>query len=119
MVTPNIFGQWAPQAYGIWTLVIMAATYSAREWRATRKLSAEDRQARREGFTWQVENLQRENRQLNADLASLRREYDDYRALCHAETDQLRKQVMTLEGDIAGLKRQRATDQVMKARNKE
>lgn len=115
-MTPDIFKDWAPQAYGIWTLVLMALAYFAREYRETRKLSADDRQARREGFTWQVENLQRENRQLNLDLTSLRREYDDYRALCHAETDQLRKQVVGLETEVAGMKRQRATDAVYEAR---
>lgn len=116
-MAPDLFKDWAPQAYGIWTLVLMAFAYFAREWRETRKLSADDRQARREGFTWQVENLQRENRGLQTDLASLRREYDDYRAICHAETDQLRGQVVLLETEVAGMKRQRATDQVMQARS--
>lgn len=107
---------WPPQAYGIWTLVVMAIVYAAREYRETRKLSSSDRQARREGFTWQVENLQRENRGLQLDLTSLRREYDEYRRLCHDETDQLRMQVISLEGEVAGMKRQRATDAVYSAR---
>ncbi|MDB5584326.1 MAG: hypothetical protein JWR80_9502 [Bradyrhizobium sp.] len=113
----NPISTWAPQAYGVWTLVLMAAVYFSREWRATRKLSTEDRQARREGFTWQVENLQRENRGLQTDLTVLRREYDEYRRLCHEETDQLRNQVIQLERDISGMKRERATDKVYEARN--
>lgn len=108
--------EWAPQAYGIWTLVLIAGVYFIREWRETRKLSSEDRQARREGFTWQVENLQRENRDLQTDLASLRREYDGYRQICHAETDQLRQQILALESEIAGFKRQRDTAAIYQVR---
>lgn len=108
-MSPEVFKDWAPQAYGIWTLVLMAIVYFAREYRETRKLSSADRQARREGFTWQVENLQRENRDLQTDLTALRREYDAYRKLCHEETDQLRDQVLSLENEVAGLKRQRTT----------
>lgn len=101
----DIFKTFTPGAAGIWTGVIMFAGWILREWRETRKLSAEDRLARREGYAKQVENLQNECRALLGDLKSLRQEYDHYRQLCHDETDALRKLVMRLEGEIAGYKR--------------
>lgn len=97
--------EWAPQAYGVWTLVLIAVLYFIREWRETRKLSSTDRLARREGYALQVENLQRENRFLQTDLTNLRHEYDDYRRLCQQETDDLRNQVIQLENNVAGLRR--------------
>lgn len=96
---------WAPQAYGIWTLVLLAIVYFAREYRETRKLSSDDRQARREGFAAHVESLQGENRSLRSDLFDLRREYDDYRRLCQHETNQLRDEVRHLEDKVVGLNR--------------
>lgn len=96
---------WAPQAYGIWTLVLIALLYFAREYRETRKLSAADRQARREGFTWQVENLQDENRELRRELTSVNRDFDDYRRNCQTETNQLRSEVRELEDKYASLER--------------
>lgn len=104
--------EWAPQAYGIWTLVLIAIIYFAREWRETRKLSSADRLARREGYASQVENLQRENRLLQLDLTNLRHEYDDYRRLCQQETDDLRDQIIELETKMAGLKRRVDTQAV-------
>jgi predicted nucleic acid-binding Zn-ribbon protein len=102
---PELLKQWAPQAYGIWTLVLLAIVYLAREWRETRKLSSADRLARREGYAAQVASLQDENRNLRQDIALLRREYDGYRHLCQEENDQLRGTVRELEDKVAGLKR--------------
>lgn len=104
-MAPEMFKDWAPQAYGIWTLVLMAIAYFAREWRETRKLSADDRQARREGFTWQVENLQTENRELRRELNDTNKEFTDYRRLCEDENGQLRKDLRHLEDKYTGLER--------------
>lgn len=102
---PDFFLDWTPQAYGIWTGVLMLAGYMFKGWLETRKLSVEDRQARREGYEQQVQNLRGENRLLQRDLTELRREYDDYRNLCNVETDQLRGQVRVLQDEVTGLKR--------------
>lgn len=110
------FPNWQPQAYGIWTGVIMFAGWLLRELRETRKLSTEDRQARREGFAHQVEGLQVENRNLRLDLSALRHEYDDYRRLCHHETDELRGQVVELSNELTGLKRRLDSQSVAVAR---
>lgn len=102
---PDLVKGFTPGAYGIWTGVLMFAAWFLKEWRETRKLSADDRLARREGYAKQVEMLMQENRALAGDLASLRREYDQYRQLCHSETDQLRTMVVRLEDEVAGHKR--------------
>lgn len=94
-----------PGTYGIWTLVLLGIAYFVREWRETRKLSAEDRLARREGYAKQVEMLMRENRALMDDQRKLREEYDQYRQLCHAENNELRGMVIRLEGEVEGYKR--------------
>jgi predicted nucleic acid-binding Zn-ribbon protein len=101
----EILKAWAPQAYGIWTLVLIAVVYFVREWRETRKLSAADRLARREGYSHQVANLQAENRALGQDMRNLREEYDEYRRLCREETDQLRAHIRALEDELQGFKR--------------
>lgn len=90
---------------GTWTGVSMFAAYLLKEWRETRKLSSEDRLARREGYAKQVANLQVENRDLRADLMASERLHDDYRRLCQMETDQLRSHVRGLEDELAGMKR--------------
>lgn len=108
----QVFKEFTPSTYGIWSLVAMFSIYLIREWRETRKLSAEDRLARRDGYQKQVELLTREYRSALGDLATLRKEYDEHRRLCQVETDQLRKMVIALEGEIAGLKRQDATAQI-------
>jgi predicted RNase H-like nuclease (RuvC/YqgF family) len=100
-----LFREWPPQAYGIWTLVFLAFFYAAREYRETRKLSAEDRQARREGFAAHVESLQTENRRLRTDLADLRREYDEYRRICQEENEQRIREGRVMENHIRGLER--------------
>lgn len=94
-----------PGAYGVWTGVLMLAAWFAKEWRETRKLSAEDRQARREGYAAQLENLQQENRSLYEDQRKLRKEYDDYRHFCQMETDSLREMLIAVQGELAGYKR--------------
>lgn len=100
-----LFRDFTPGAYGVWSGVLMFAAWWLREYRETRKLSADDRLARREGYAKQVELLTAENRNLMADQRALREEYDRYRTMCHAETDQLRNQVVSLENRIAGLMR--------------
>lgn len=99
----SILQGFTPGTYGVWTGVLMFAGWWLREWRETRKLSAEDRLARREGYAKQVELLMGENRALHSDLATLRAEYDKYRDLCHRENDQLRAMVVKLEREVQAL----------------
>lgn len=94
-----------PGSYGIFGIALMIAAWMAKEYRETRKLSLDDRNARREGYAKQVENLQDENRDLREDQRKLRDEYENYRKLCHSETDSLRNLVIGLQGEIAGYKR--------------
>lgn len=96
---------WTPAAYGIWTGVLMGAGWILKEWRENRKLSLEDRLARRGGYEKQVAALTAENRAVMEDLRLLREEYDTYRRLCHEETDTLRKDVIRLEDEMNGYKR--------------
>ena len=100
----NILREFTPGSAGVWTGVLMFAGWWLREWRETRKLSADDRLARREGYARQVEMLMGENRALHGDLATLRREYDHYRELCHRENDELRQMVNRLKGELEALK---------------
>lgn len=111
-----VLRDFTPGAAGIWTLVAMMGLYLIREWRETRKLSAEDRLARRDGYAKQVENLQAENRKLREDIADIEQRHSDYRRLCHAETDQLRDQVVRLEDRISGLLRKLADVAIRAAR---
>ncbi len=113
-----ILRDFTPGAVGVWTGVVMFAGYLLREWRETRKMSLEDRLARRDGYAKQVEMLMGENRALRSDLTNSIREFRDYRALCHAETDQLRKHIISLESDVEGSKRQRAVDAIEMGRLK-
>jgi hypothetical protein len=112
----TIFRDFTPGAYGIWTGVLMLAAWMLREYRETRKLSTGDRLARREGYARQVENLQTENRNLYGDLSRMRQEHDAYRELCHKETDALRQHVVSLENELAGLKRRFDTRVIYDAR---
>lgn len=112
----KIFAEFTPGATGVWTGVLMFAAWWLREWRETRKLSADDRLARREGYAKQVEYLTSENRNLMDDQRKLREEYDRYRSMCHEETDQLREQVVRLENRVAGLMRKLADIAVRVAR---
>lgn len=108
---------------GIWVLIFMLGIYALREWRDTRKLSVEERQANREGFSRQVELLMGEcaalrqwGANLGEQLHALRQEYDEHRRLCFNETDQLRQHIVDLENEIAGMKRERAQQAVSAAR---
>lgn len=106
----NVIQDVTPGAVGIWLAVGMLAIHFIREWRENRKLSADDRIARRNGYEVQVRDLRNENRALIEDLRELRKEYDEHRKLCQQETDQLRNMVMALQDEVQGLKRNRATD---------
>lgn len=101
----KILGEFTPGAYGIWTGVLMFAGWFLKEWRETRKLSADDRLARREGYAKQVEMLMAENRRLGDDLRNVREEYDAHRRQCYEETDQLRRMIINNQGEIEGYKR--------------
>jgi hypothetical protein len=90
---------------GTWTGVMMFGIYLLREWRETRKLSAEDRLARREGYAKQVENLQVENRRLRGDLSEAEKRHTEYRHACQRETDQMRGEIRGLEDQVTGFKR--------------
>ena len=105
---PFLRGDWTPSAIGIWCIIAMFTLKFASEIRENRKLSSSDRQARREGFEKTVRLLTEENRLLQKDLSGLRAEYDNYRALCQSENDSLRKQVIDVEYEAAGLKRKLA-----------
>ena len=114
-------GGWTPGGVGIWVLVMLAATYLFREWREYRKLSIEDRNARREGYAKQIEDLMRENREQREDMRKLREEYDVHRRICQQETDQLREMIVKLEDEVQGLKRRVATDaiEILRMKGKE
>lgn len=103
---------WTPGGVGIWLVVIMVAGWMLKEWREYRKLSIEDRNARREGYAHQVEALMKENREQREDMRKLREEYDHHRKICQAETDQLREMIVNLESELQGLKRRVATDAI-------
>lgn len=107
-----------PSAVGTWVLVLMLALYGLREWRETRKLSLEDRLARRDGYAHQVQELHGENRALRLDLSRLHEEYDRYRKMCQEENSQLRSQIRRIEDTVAGLERRVATDAIELARLK-
>lgn len=101
-----------PGAYGIWFCAGMLAIYFIREWRDTRKLSLDDRLARRDGYAKQVADLNTENRALRGDLANLRGEYDNHRKICFQETEQLRNMVIELRDTVEGLRRERGVDAI-------
>lgn len=109
----KIIADFTPGAVGIWALVLMFSIYFLREWRETRKLSLEDRLARRDGYAKQVTGLQVENRELRAEVQRVMEAHDAYRKLCHAETDQLRRQLISMADELQGYKRQLA-DQMLR-----
>ena len=107
-------GEITPGGAGVWTLVVMVGAYIAREWRETRKLSLDDRVARRDGYARQVEMLLSENRSMLLDMRTLRDEYDTHRQECQAENaairkqwqnecDQLRSEIVRLENRLSGV----------------
>jgi septal ring factor EnvC (AmiA/AmiB activator) len=112
----KIAQDFTPGAAGIWTLVVMFAAYLLREWRETRKLSFEDRLARREGYAKQVEDLTLENRKLREDVTRAWHEHEEYRRLCHTETDQLRSEIQSLSNEVAGFKRAIAAGEISAVR---
>lgn len=112
----DILRGFTPTTYSVVWVGAMITIYMIREWRETRKLSAEDKLARRDGYAKQVQMLMAENRQLLDDQRQLRQEYDAHRRLCQQETDQLRKMIIDLENEIQGLKRNRAVDAIQKIR---
>lgn len=114
----NLTADITPGAVGTWVLVVMLAMYGLREWRETRKLSFEDRLARRDGYARQVEELHSENRALRQDLSRLHEEYDRYRKMCQEENSQLRTQIRRVEDTVAGLERRVATDAIELSRLK-
>ncbi len=107
----NVLKDFTPGAYGIWTGVIMGLIYFLREWRENRKLSTEDKLARRDGYAKQVSMLMGENRKLMNDLATLRREHDTNRKECIKENDELRGMIGHLQEEIEALKLQGAKDE--------
>jgi hypothetical protein len=112
----QIIADFTPGAAGIWVVASMLIIHFVREWRATRKLSLEDRIARRDGYAKQVESLMAENRALRAEMHSMNEHHEAHRRLCHQETDQLRQMIIRLEDELAGLKRARAGDAIELAR---
>lgn len=94
----------------------MLAIYFMREYRETRKLSLDDRLARRDGYQKQVESLMTENRALRREMHDMNVSHEEHRRLCHQETDQLRKMIVRLEDDLAGLRRERSQDAIELAR---
>jgi len=112
----RILASFTPGAAGIWVGVLMFAGWWLKEWRETRKLSLDDRLARRDGYAAQVASLTTENRNLRADLAEIEERHSRYRELCHKETDQLRSHVVRLEDRVAGLMRTLADVAVRAAR---
>lgn len=110
---------WTPGATGIWLIAGLIVLRFLHEWRETRKLSLEDRLARREGYEKQVQELLKENRALRQEvntvqisarkeIADVQDSFDDYRRLCRLETDQLREEIRELQDQITGMKRQEA-----------
>ena len=100
-----LLSELTPGAYGVWAIALMLAGFLTKEWRETRKLSSEDRQARREGYARQVEELSKENRALRTELTEEREHSAAHRKQCHVETDQLRTWVRNLEDELEGYKR--------------
>lgn len=132
---PFLDKDWTPGAVGIWVIIAMIAIYVAREVRENRKLSSDDKQAKRQGFEATTKRLADENRALMADMATLRdennkdrkafhdevaalrKENETERAAFFRENDQLRQMVVRLENRVAGYKRQVAALQIWLARH--
>lgn len=100
----TILQGFTPGAYGIWTGVLMFAGWFLKEWRETRKLTAEDRLARRDGYAKQVESLTAENRALRREMQDTRQQSEDDRRACNQENDALRCSLRRVLDELAGLK---------------
>lgn len=101
----STLANFTPGATGTWVVVAMLLAHFAREWRETRKLSFEDRLARRDGYARQVETLLNENRGLRAEMHQMNENHEAYRQICHQENDQLRTMLRHNADEIEGLKR--------------
>lgn len=97
-----------PAAIGIWTLVGGAIAWAVEQWRQNRTLSADDRLAKQMGFQKQAESLLKENRLLREEVSDTNARLDEFRKVCHAENDQLRRHIWRLEDELVGYKRQDA-----------
>lgn len=102
-IVAKIAADMTPGAVGIWFLVAMFAIYFIREWRETRKLSLEDRLARRDGYAKQVSGLQVENRELRAEVQRVMDTHDAYRKLCHRRNGPATPPTDQHGGRIAGI----------------
>lgn len=96
----GILREFTPTSYGLVWVAIMFTIYLIREWRETRKMSSEDKLARRDGYARQVELLMNENRHLLEDQHKLRIEYDQHRRQCYEETERLRMMIVRLEHEV-------------------
>lgn len=111
---------------GAMLLAYMAAIVTFhywKSWREDKKLSQDDRQAKREGFARQTEILMRqigdlnaENRLLRADLLQNEQTHSEYRRQCQAETEQLRNEIVGMQQQMAGVLRKAADIAVRAAR---
>lgn len=109
-----------PGGYGIWAIVVWYIGQNIfkmlASWQAERKLSFEDRQANREGFTKQVVALQEEVEGLRTENRGLRGEYDSHRRQCVIETDQLREDLVLVNKRLSGVFRKVADIAIRVAR---
>jgi chromosome segregation ATPase len=107
------------QALGIWLFgPIGVGAFVAKVWnerRSDRKLSIEDREAKRAGFQGQVDELWSENRHLRLDLERIMNECEarldrteQRLRMAHTENDHLREELMKTRDDMLGFKRQLA-----------
>lgn len=100
-----ILSQFTPGAWGIWTGVIMLGGWFLREYRETRKLSSDDREARRTGYAAQVEQLLKENRDLRNEMRDIRDSTSKEHKECRDENTELRALVIKLEDQVTALRR--------------
>lgn len=114
----KILSEFTPGAVGIWVVAAMIAVWFVREYRETRKMSLEDRLARRDGYARQVERLMDENRLLRTEMHQMNEHHERYRQQCHQENDQLRNMLVTVQNELEGLKRRVAQDAIELARLK-
>jgi len=98
-----------PTAGGAWATAIAVSAWLWREWRVERKMSSEDRLARREGYAAQVASLSDENRKLRGDLMAYDERHASYRRQCQEETDQLREEIRAIKEEFDGWKRKVAS----------
>lgn len=103
-----------PGGWGVWIAVVYYITTNSAKmfngWVSMRKLSLEEKQANREGFTKQVDALNKQVSSMQGEVdglrtenRNLRAEYDQHRRVCQVETEQLRNEIIRLEGVLAGM----------------